>query len=58
LAAILAKLHTLSLHGFDAWPVDVEVEVSPAKVPGKKRGQNFSNRRAAVLLGMFPCPAP
>lgn len=30
---MLAKLHTLSLLGIDALPVEVEVDVSPAAMP-------------------------
>ena len=33
LAAVLAKLHTFSLLGIDALPVEVEVDVSPAAQP-------------------------
>ncbi len=31
--AILAKLHTFSLLGIEAIPVDVEVDVSPGTIP-------------------------
>jgi len=30
---MLAKLHTLSLLGIDALPVEVEVDISPAAMP-------------------------
>lgn len=33
LAAMLAKLHTVSLLGIDALPVEVEVDVSPGVLP-------------------------
>jgi predicted ATPase with chaperone activity len=33
LAAMLAKLHTFSLLGIDALPVEVEVDVSPGALP-------------------------
>jgi hypothetical protein len=33
LAAMLARLHTFSLLGIDALPVDVEVDVSPDVLP-------------------------
>jgi magnesium chelatase family protein len=33
LVAMLAKLHTFSLLGIDALPVEVEVDVSPGAIP-------------------------